>query len=89
MIQKRLRQQATMAFKDVYDNRAGIEATNSELKRAHGLGFLRVRGRGPAQLAVCLKALACNVKRFVRYLAAKAAATVRAQCSCQLVPAGN
>lgn len=88
-IQKRLREQATVQFKDVYANRAGIEATNSELKRAHGLGLLRVRGRPGVQLAVYLKALACNVKRFVRYLAAKAAATVRAQGNGQLVPAGN
>ena len=88
-IQKRLREQATMEFKDVYANRAGIEATNSELKRAHGLGFLRVRGRPRVQLAVYLKALACNVKRFVRYLAAKATETVRAEWSRELVPAAH
>ena len=46
--------------------RAGIEGTNSELKRAHGLGRLRVRGGLRVRLAVYLKALACNIKRMVR-----------------------
>ena len=45
---------------------AGIEGTNSELKRRHGLGRLRVRGGERVRLAVYLKALACNVKRMVR-----------------------
>ena len=48
-----------------YDIRAGIEGTNSELKRAHGLGRLRVRGGRRVRLAVYLKALACNFKRMV------------------------
>ena len=48
-----------------YGLRAGIEGTNSELKRAHGLGRLRVRGGQRVRLAVYLKALACNVKRMV------------------------
>ena len=39
-----------------YDIRAGIEGTNSELKRAHGLGRLRVRGGRRVRLAVYLKA---------------------------------
>ena len=60
---------------------AGIEATNSEMKRAHGLGRLRIRGLLRVRLAVHLEALACpkgpllrrfgpagNVKRMVRYL---------------------
>ena len=49
-----------------YGLRAGIEGTNSELKRRHGLGRLRVRGGERVRLAVYLKALACNVKRMVR-----------------------
>ena len=48
-----------------YAIRAGIEGTNSELKRAHGLGRLRVRGGRRVRLAVYLKALACNFKRMV------------------------
>ena len=48
-----------------YGLRAGIEGTNSEMKRRHGLGRLRVRGGERVRLAVYLKALACNVKRMV------------------------
>ena len=46
----------------------GYRATNSELKRRHGLGALRVRRRGRVVLAVYLKALACNIKRMLRAL---------------------
>ena len=49
-----------------YGLRAGIEGTNSELKRRHGPGRLQVRGGERVRLAVYLKALACNVKRMVR-----------------------
>ena len=59
----------TEEFRKRYAERAGIEATNSELKRAHGMGFLRVRGGARVRLAVYFKALACNVKRMVKYLA--------------------
>jgi hypothetical protein len=62
----------TEEFRKRYAWRAGIEATNSELKRAHGMGFLRVRGGARVKLAVYFKALACNVKRMVRYLAEQA-----------------
>ena len=65
-IEHRRRVEASGAFKDRYAIRAGIEATNSELKRGHGLGLLRVRGRPRVELAVHLKALACNFKRMVR-----------------------
>ena len=39
-----------------YGLRAGIEGTNSEMKRRHGLGRLRVRGGERVRLAVYLKA---------------------------------
>lgn len=54
-----------------YKLRAGIEATNSELKRAHGLGRLRVRGRPRVLLAVTAKLTACNIKRWLRARAAR------------------
>jgi hypothetical protein len=57
-----------------YAVRAGIEATNSELKRAHGIGRLRVRRRKRVELTIYLKAAACNMKRMVGYLAAAARA---------------
>jgi hypothetical protein len=47
-----------------YSIRAGIEATNSELKRRHGLGKLRYRRKDRVTLAVFLKALACNLTRM-------------------------
>ena len=43
-IERRRRAEATEEWRKRYDIRAGIEGTNSELKRAHGLGRLRVRG---------------------------------------------
>ena len=69
-LERRRRQEATGEFQKRYAIRAGIEGTNSELKRKHGLGKLRVRGRRRVVLAVCLKALACNLKRMVRAIEA-------------------
>jgi hypothetical protein len=75
-IERRRRGQASGEFARRYAVRAGIEGTNSELKRAHGLGQLRVRGGSRVRLAVYLKALACNIKRMVgALLAARASAT--------------
>jgi hypothetical protein len=53
-------------FKKAYAARAGIEAANSELKRAHGLGRLRVRGRPAVECAVFMKIAACNIKRYMK-----------------------
>ena len=68
VLARRRRYERTEEFRKRYAERAGIEATNSELKRAHGIGRLRIRGLLRVRLAVHLKALACNVKRMVRYL---------------------
>lgn len=68
LAERRLYEQ-TDEFKQRYAQRAGIEATNSELKRRHGLGRLRTRGLKRVRLAVYLKALACNVKRMLKYFA--------------------
>ncbi len=64
-IERRRRAEATEEWRKRYAIRAGIEGTNSELKRAHGLGRLRVRGGRRVRLAVYLKALAYNFKRMV------------------------
>jgi len=69
-IERRRRAEASGEFHRRYAVRAGIEGTNSELKRAHGLGHLRVRGGARVRLAVYLKALACNIKRMVQALLA-------------------
>jgi hypothetical protein len=73
---RRRKYERSKSFRKRYAMRAGIEATNSELKRAHGLGRPRVRGFLRIRLAVTLKVLACNVKRMIRHLvsAGKAAA---------------
>ena len=74
----RRKYEATEEFRERYAWRAGIEGTNSEGKRAHGLGRLRVRGLKRVRLAVYFKALACNLKRMVRYLAKRARAAAGA-----------
>ena len=60
----------TIAWKDRYKIRAGIEATNSELKRAHGIGRLRVRRIAKVCFAVACKLIACNIKRWAKALLA-------------------
>jgi len=57
-----------------YRIRSGIEATMSELKRAHGMGALRVRTRLRVSLAVGMKVTACNIKRWLRGMASAARA---------------
>ena len=49
-IERRRRAEATEEWRKRYDIRAGIEGTNSELKRAHGLGRL-AGARGPSGAA--------------------------------------
>jgi hypothetical protein len=75
-IERRRRAEANGEWHKRYAVRAGIEGTNSELKRAHGLGRLRVRGGRRVRLVVYLKALACNIKRMVRVRLAEKAQTV-------------
>lgn len=77
-LEQRRRAEANGSFKGRYAIRAGIEATNSELKRGQRLGDLRVRGRPRVELAVYLKALACNLKRMVRTLMSEAEEAVPA-----------
>ena len=62
--------QQTTEWKDRYKIRAGIEATNSELKRAHGIGRLRVRRIAKVCFAVACKIIACNIKRWAKALLA-------------------
>ncbi|MFN8635811.1 MAG: IS1182 family transposase [Chloroflexota bacterium] len=59
----------TPAFREKLKTRAGIEATLSELVRAHGLRRHRYRGDAKRHFEHLLKAAACNVKRLARALA--------------------
>jgi hypothetical protein len=76
---QRRRYQTTAEFKQRQAWRAGAEATNSELKRRHGIGKLAVRGGERVQVAVYLKALACNVKRAAVHLGKRLLAGTTAQ----------
>jgi len=58
--------QQTKEWKDRYKIRSGVEATNSELKRFHGLGKLRVRRAPKVCFAVACKIIACNIKRWAK-----------------------
>jgi Transposase DDE domain len=64
-----LAKQKTIEWKDKYKIRSGVEATMSELKRAHGLGKLRVRGLARVHFAVVCKVVACNIKRWAAWQA--------------------
>jgi hypothetical protein len=61
-----LLKQQTREWKDDYKIRSGVEATMSELKRAHDLGKLRVRGLARVHFAVVCKVIACNIKRWAK-----------------------
>jgi hypothetical protein len=63
--------QKTKEWKDRYKIRSGIEATNSELKRSHGIGKLRVRRIAKVCFAVACKVIACNIKRWAKAQAAQ------------------
>jgi transposase len=65
----------TPAFRARLKTRAGIEATLSELVRAHGLRRHRYRGDARRHAEHLLKAAACNLKRLARALAARPQAT--------------
>jgi hypothetical protein len=49
-------------------DRAAIEGTNSALKRAHGMGKLRVRGQAKCTVVVGYKVIAHNFKMFARFM---------------------
>jgi len=76
----RRREEATEVFRERYRARAGIEGTNSGIKRRTGLGQLRVRGRPAVFNAIYLKIAGWNILRAaacakMRELVHKKAAT--------------
>jgi IS5 family transposase len=79
----RRREQATDAFREHYRIRAGIEGTNSGLKRRTGLGRLRCRGAPRVFHAILLKVCGWNILRATatekmrRVVAEKLARAVR------------
>jgi hypothetical protein len=86
-VARRREEQETPRFKERHKIRSGIEATNSEAKRDHGLGKLRVRRRPRVEVAVRLKLLGLNIKRYVGHLVEAALEAVQgtdlsAACPC-------
>ena len=77
LLTRRRRAEATTVFTEAYAQRAGCEATNSEMKRGHGLGHLRVVTCPRVELAACLKGAACNLKRAVTYWTRQARTALR------------
>lgn len=59
----RRQHEQTDEFRTHYAFRAGIESTNSGLKRRLGLGRLRVRGKGAVMTAIWLKVAGWNILR--------------------------
>jgi hypothetical protein len=67
-------EEKTTVFRERYARRAGLESTNSCLKRRLGLGRLRVRGQKAVHHALYLKAAGWNLLRAAAALARRRAA---------------
>lgn len=81
-LEERRREEATPVFQERYARRAGIESTNSGLKRRLDMGQLRVRGSPSVFHALLLKVAGWNVLRSaaaqkVRDLVAQKVAAAR------------
>jgi len=72
-LDSRRREEATDVFRERYRKRAGIEATNSMLKRVTGMGRLRVRGSPSVFHAILLKVAGWNLFQAARALAMRMA----------------
>jgi transposase len=77
-LQTRRQEQQTDAFKQRMRHRNGIEGTQSELVRGHGLRRARYRGLNKARLQNYFIGAACNVKRWLRGEAWKLQQSLRA-----------
>jgi transposase len=69
LLQERRREQKTEAFSRRMHTRNGIESTQSELVRAHGLRRARYRGKAKLDLQIQFIGAACNIKRWLSVLA--------------------
>jgi transposase len=69
VLQARRNEQQTDAFKARMKHRNGIEGTQSELVRAHGLRRARYWGLAKTKLQNYFIGAACNVKRWLRRVA--------------------
>jgi hypothetical protein len=69
LVKQRRQEQHTDTFKEKYRRRAGIEASLSELVRAHGARAARYRGQKKVHWQHLFIAVATNLKRAARWLA--------------------
>ena len=60
-LDKRRRYEKTDEFRKVYSKRAGIESTNSGIKRRTGMSRLRVRGKGSVYQSMILRMAGWNI----------------------------
>jgi hypothetical protein len=65
-LQARRQEQQTEDFKKRMKHRNGIEGTQSELVRSHGLRHARYRGLSKTKLQNYFIGAACNLKRWIR-----------------------
>jgi hypothetical protein len=65
-LQARRQEQQTEAFQQRLKHRNGIEGTQSELVRGHGMRQARYRGLAKVKLQNYFIGAACNVKRWIR-----------------------
>lgn len=65
-LQARRQEQQTEAFQQRMKHRNGIEGTQSELVRGHGMRRARYRGLANVKLQNYFLGAACNVKRWIR-----------------------
>jgi hypothetical protein len=81
--------QKTDAFRQRMHARNGIEGTQSELVRAHGLRRARYRGKAKLDLQIQFIGAACNIKRWLSVLAWETKMALRAAAAqlMGLVPA--
>lgn len=68
-LQQRRREQTSPEFKKRMHQRNGIEGTQSELVRGHGLRKARYRGKRKVELQNHFIGAACNIKRWLRLAA--------------------
>lgn len=65
-LDERRRNETTDQFRERYNKRAGIEATNSGIKRRTGMSRLRVRGKKSVFHAIIMKAAGWNILQAAR-----------------------
>jgi hypothetical protein len=65
-LDERRRNEATDEFRERYNKRAGIEATNSGIKRRTGMSRLRVRGKKSVFHAIIMKVAGWNILQAAR-----------------------